>query len=145
MRQRHRIKWVNRFLGNEEVEWADTERPVKEVRKQLEDVNARLAKYYEAFEQGRLEPEFVRERTGTLKQQKKALEAETLAAEYHVSKSHVLNYLGLLRIPVDLRVRLKKDPNVAEGHLRPFTRMNPVAMRVAVERLLGLGVVAKAG
>ena len=55
---------------------ADIERPVREVRKQLEDVNARLAKYYEAFEQGRLEPEFVRERTGSLKEQKKALEME---------------------------------------------------------------------
>ena len=145
MRQRHRIRRVDRFLGNEEVEWADTERPVKEVRKQLEDVNARLAKYYEVFEQGRLEPEFVRERTGTLKQQKKALEAETLAAEYHVSKSHVLNYLGLLRIPVDLRVRLKQLPGLTEGKLRAVVRMVPIAVRAAIGRLRGLGVVAKAG
>ncbi len=91
---RVRVEEFERFVLKQVVDWAfsvehirglikeirkalaDIERPVREVRKQLEDVNARLAKYYEAFEQGRLEPEFVRERTGSLKEQKKALEME---------------------------------------------------------------------
>jgi len=32
--------------------------------------------------------------------------------------------VGLV-FPADLRAGLKKDPNVAEGQLRPFTKMNP--------------------
>lgn len=70
---------------------------------------------------------------------------ESLSEDLDVAKSRVIHFLNLLRFPADLRVRIKKDPNVAEGQLRPFTRMNPAAMRVAVERLLCLGVVAKAG
>ena len=71
--------------------------------------------------------------------------AITLATEYHVSKSHVRHYLGLLRIPVDLRTRLKLLPGMTEGELRRLVRLEPIAQRVAIHRLLGLGLVAKAG
>lgn len=72
-------------------------------------------------------------------------EVEASSDDLGVVKSRVIQFLNLLRFPAELRVRLKKNPNVAEGQLRPFTRMNPAAMRAAVGRLLGMGTAAKAG
>ena len=68
-----------------------------------------------------------------------------MSEDLGVVKSRVIQFLNLLRFPADLRVRLKKDPNVAEEHLRPFTRMDSASMRAAVGRLLGQRVMAKAG
>ena len=68
-----------------------------------------------------------------------------LSADLGVMKSRVIQFLNLLRFPADLRNRLKKDPNVAEGHLRPFTKMDVAAMRVAMRRLLGQTVITNAG
>ena len=67
-----------------------------------------------------------------------------LSEDLGVVKSRVIQFLNLLRFPADLRARLRKDSNVAEGHLRPFTKMDLAGMRVAVGRLLGLRVMAKA-
>ena len=68
----------------------------------------------------------------------------TLAADYGISKSRVLQFLGLLKIPADLRVHLKTVPGLTEGELRAVVRMEPAATRVAVGRLLGMGMMAKA-
>ena len=62
-----------------------------------------------------------------------------------IPQYRVSQYLALLNFPVDLRTRLKQTDWVAEGHLRPFTRMKSAAMRAAVGRLLGSGAMAKAG
>lgn len=71
--------------------------------------------------------------------------AVTLAGEFRLSKSRVLQFLALLRIPVDLRVLLKDIPGLTEGELRRIVRMKPIEQRVAIRRLLGMGMLAKAG
>jgi hypothetical protein len=70
---------------------------------------------------------------------------QKLSEELGVVKCRIIQFLNLLRLPVDLRARLKRDPNVAEGNLRPYTRMDAVAMRTAIERMLGCEVLPKAG
>lgn len=60
----------------------------------------------------------------------------TLARDYGISKSRVLQFLGLMRIPADLREGLKQMQGLTEGELRPVVRMNPTGMRRRVKRML---------
>jgi hypothetical protein len=54
-----------------------------------------------------------------------------------MSRVRVQQYLYLLRIPVDLRRRLRALPGLTEGELRPLTQMDGRATRLAVGRLTG--------
>ena len=69
----------------------------------------------------------------------------TLAADCCISKSRVLQFLALLRIPAHLRVQLKQMTGLTEGELRPLTKMDARRQSTAVGRLLGTGMTAKAG
>ena len=62
----------------------------------------------------------------------------TLADAVGMSRTRVQQFLYLLRIPVDLRGRLKQMPGLTEADLRPLTKMEPVNMRAAAGRLLGM-------
>lgn len=62
--------------------------------------------------------------------------AVTLATDYGISKSRVLQFLALLRIPGDLRVRLKRMQWLTEGELRRIVRLDGPRQRVVVERML---------
>jgi hypothetical protein len=68
----------------------------------------------------------------------------TLGQWLGIPKYRITQFLNLLTFPADLKVRLKKTDWVAEGHLRPFTRLNARWQRVRIERLLGVRAVAKA-
>ncbi len=70
---------------------------------------------------------------------------QTLGQQLHIPKYRVTQFLALLEFPSDLRVRLKEADWIAEGHLRPFTRLGATRQRLAIERMLGLGAMAKAG
>jgi hypothetical protein len=70
---------------------------------------------------------------------------QTLSEDLGVVECRVIQFLNLLRFPADLRARLRQDPRVAEGQLRPFTKMTLATMRTAIERLLGLGALSQAG
>ena len=69
----------------------------------------------------------------------------TLADRLEISRGRVIQFLNLMRIPVDLRRRLSGMPDLTEARLRGIVQMDGTAMRMAVGRLLGMGVVAKAG
>jgi len=71
----------------------------------------------------------------------------TVADRLGISRTRTIQFLNLLRIPVDLRGRLKGMTEMTEARLRVIVQMDPAAMRVAVGRLLGPGMmaVAKAG
>ncbi len=101
----------------------DKERPLKEIRLQLEDVANKLKRYYDAFEAGRLEPEFRRERVNPLQDQKKRLEFE----------------LERRRAPKELPGHLDRMENILkiqEAMREVFTRNRPQV----VKRLLGVFV-----
>jgi hypothetical protein len=70
--------------------------------------------------------------------------AVTTGAELGISTTRVIQFLNLLRIPVDLRVRLKKMPDLTEAKLRPIVQMNPAKIRGAVERVVGLEILSQA-
>jgi hypothetical protein len=50
-----------------------------------------------------------------------------------------------LDFPSDLKARLRRTDGIAEGQLRPFTRLDPRRQRIAIERLLGKVRMTKAG
>lgn len=54
------------------------------------------------------------------------------------------NHVWLVLSRVRRWVQLKQVPGLTEGELRAVVRTDPVAMRVAVGRLLEIGMVAKA-
>jgi hypothetical protein len=60
-----------------------------------------------------------------------------LADDVGMSRVRVQQYFYLLRIPVDLRGRLKTVPGLTEGELRPLTRMDGRVMRLAVGGMAG--------
>ena len=57
----------------------EREQPTKEIRERLEEIETRLARYYEAFETGAMEPEVVNERIRGLKREQEDAEAELVA------------------------------------------------------------------
>ena len=68
-----------------------------------------------------------------------------LADAVGMSRTRVEQFLYLLRIPGDLRVRLKEKAGLTEGELRLLTKMDGAAMRAAAGRLLGMVKMAQAG
>ena len=60
----------------------------------------------------------------------------TLGQQVGLPQYRVSQYLALLNFPGDLRQRLRDVDWVAEGHLRPFTRMTGTRQRKAVEKAL---------
>jgi hypothetical protein len=71
--------------------------------------------------------------------------AVTTAAELGVSTTRVIQFLNLLRIPAELRVRLKRMSDLTEAKLRPIVQMEPAKVRGAVERIVGLKILSQAG
>ena len=71
--------------------------------------------------------------------------AVTTAKELGISTTRVIQFLNLLRIPVDLRVRLKRISDITEAKLRPIVQMNPAKIRAAVGGMLGLEVLSRVG
>ena len=59
-----------------------------------------------------------------------------LGHQVGIPQYRVSQYLALLDFPADLRTRLKQTDWLAEGHLRPFTKLDARRQRAAVERLL---------
>ena len=71
--------------------------------------------------------------------------AVTTASELGISRTRIIQFLNVMRIPADLRGRLKGMADVTEARLRSMVQMNPLAMRVAVGRRIGIGVLSQAG
>ena len=69
----------------------------------------------------------------------------TLADKLGISRTRAIQFLNLMRIPSDLRGRLRKMADLTEARLRPMVQMDSAGMRAAVGRLLGFGAMAKAG
>jgi hypothetical protein len=70
---------------------------------------------------------------------------DRLADYVGLSRTRVEQFLYLLRIPADLRARLKVMAGLTEGELRPLTKMDARRQTAAVGRLLGVAAVRKAG
>ena len=69
----------------------------------------------------------------------------TLAGQLGIARTKTFQFLNLLRIPANLRGKLKGNPDATESRLRPMVQMDSMGMRQAVERLLGTRGMAKAG
>jgi len=59
-------------------------------------------------------------------------------AKFGGSSNRVIQFLNLLRIPVDLRVRLKGMPDLTEAKLRPMIQKNRGKIRAVTQRLPGV-------
>ena len=62
----------------------------------------------------------------------------TTASEFGISTTRVIQFLNLLRIPVDLRVRLNGMPDLTEAKLRPMIQKNRGKIRAVTQRLPGV-------
>lgn len=60
-----------------------------------------------------------------------------MAAVVGICRTRVIQYLNLMRIPADLRARLKGMPDLTEARLRPTVKPNTVHQRRALERIAG--------
>ncbi len=112
---------VRKLLKEVRQALKDKERPIKEIRHQLEEVESKLKRYYDAFEAGRLEPEFCQDRVVPLQEQKRRLELE----------------LERRRAPKELPTHLSRMENILkiqEAMRQLFTQNKPTV----VKRLLGV-------
>lgn len=61
----------------------------------------------------------------------------TLIKYLGISRTRAIQFLNLMRIPADLRGRLKGMDGVTEGGLRRVVQMDHVGIRRAVGQMLG--------
>ena len=62
---------------------------------------------------------------------------KSLSKDLGVDRTRLQQFLYLLRIPADVRARLKKMPGLTEGELRPMTKLMARDQRVAGQVLEG--------
>ena len=72
--------------------------------------------------------------------EKDILNQRTLSYQLGVDRTRPQQFLYLLRVPVDVRARLKKIPGLTEGELRPMTKLMARDQRAAAGRFLGTGL-----
>jgi len=63
----------------------------------------------------------------------------TLIKYLGISRTRAIQFLNLMRIPVDLRERLKGMEGVTEGRLRRVVQMDGTGMRMAVGGMVARG------
>jgi len=68
-----------------------------------------------------------------------------LATDLGISRTRAIQFLNRMRIPADLRGRLRGMAGLTEARLRPMVQMNPAAMRLAVGRMIGLEILSRSG
>lgn len=69
----------------------------------------------------------------------------TTATELGISRTRTIHFLNLMRIPADLRARLKVMADLTESKLRPIVQTSPRGIRSVVERIIGLEILSRAG
>lgn len=114
---------IKRLLKDVRQALKDKERPIKEIRLQLEDIDSRLKRYYDAFESGKMEPEFCGKRVDTLEIQKKQLELE----------------LERRRAPKELPPHLGRKDNILkiqESMRQLFTQSKPTVVKRLLRTLV---------
>ena len=117
------VENIKRLLKDVRQALRDKERPIKEIRLQLEDIESRLKRYYDAFESGKMEPEFCGKRVDTLEIQKKQLELE----------------LERRRAPKELPPHLGRKDNILkiqESMRQLFTQSKPTVVKRLLRTLV---------
>lgn len=69
----------------------------------------------------------------------------TTATELGISRTRIIHFLNLMRIPADLRARLKVMADLTESKLRPIVQTSPGGIRSVFERVIGLEILSRAG
>ena len=94
--------------------------PTRELRAKVEDLENRLARYYDAFEEGTLNPSDVSDRVSKLQAQKKEIEAE-LAERVNIKElpASISSPENIKRIQEDLRATLLAcSPQTLKAYLK---------------------------
>ena len=94
--------------------------PVRELQAKVQDLEKRLARYYQAFEEGTMNPSDVSDRIGQLKAQKKEIEAE-LAERVSIKElpASISSPENIKRIQEDLRATLLAcSPQTLKAYLK---------------------------
>ena len=65
---------VRSILGEVQRALLERQKPIRNIQRQIEDIEAKLERYFEAFEAGKLDPDDVTERTKKLRAEKRVLE-----------------------------------------------------------------------